>query len=147
VYLALGTAAPHDHLMLTGGSIGIGLPMGVGTAVACPDRKTIVLSGDGSGMYTAQALWTQARERLDVVNLVFANRSYAILNLEMQRVGAEPGDKARSMLSLEDPELDWVGLSRSMGVEASRAETVAAFRDQLASALNTRGPRLIEIAI
>jgi acetolactate synthase-1/2/3 large subunit len=146
-YLALGSAEPHDYLSLTGGSIGIGLPMGVGAAVACPDRKVVVLEGDGSGMYTAQALWTQARERLDVVNLVFANRSYAILNLEMQRVGADPGDQARAMLSLDDPAINWTSLAQSMGVEASRAETVTEFRDQLASAMKMRGPRLIEIVL
>ena len=146
-YVALSSAAPHDYLSLTGGSIGIGLPMSVGAAIACPDRKVVVLEGDGSGMYTAQALWTQARERLDVVTLVFANRSYAILNFEMQRVGADPGDQARAMLSLDDPAVNWVGLAESMGVEASRAETVAEFRDQLASAMKVRGPRLIEIMI
>ncbi len=146
-YLALSTAAPHDYLSLTGGAIGIGLPMSVGAAVACPDRKVVVLEGDGSGMYTAQALWTQARERLDVVTLVFANRSYAILNLEMQRVGADPGEQARAMLSLDDPAINWMGLAESMGVEASRAETVAEFKDQLASAMKARGPRLIEIMV
>ena len=146
-YIACGTAAPHDYLALTGGSIGIGLPMGVGAAVACPDRKVVVLEGDGSGMYTAQALWTQARERLDVVNIVFANRSYAILNLEMQRVGADPGKQARAMLSLDDPAINWTTLAQSMGVEASRAETLTELRAQLSSAMNVRGPRLIEVVV
>ena len=146
-YLALTGAAPHDYLALTGGAIGIGLPMGVGAAVACPDRKVVVLEGDGSGMYTVQALWTQARENLDVINLVFANRSYAILNIEMQRVGAEAGEKARSMLSIDNPTLDWVAMSQSMGVEASRATTLGEFRDQLVSAMQTRGPRTIEIVL
>jgi acetolactate synthase-1/2/3 large subunit len=146
-YASCGTAAPHDFLSITGGSIGIGLPMGIGAAVACPDRKVVVLEGDGSGMYTAQALWTQARERLDVVNIVFANRSYAILNLEMQRVGADPGEQARAMLSIDDPAINWTTLAQSLGVEASRAETVAEFRDQLSSAMSVRGPRLIEVVL
>ncbi|MFK7894434.1 MAG: acetolactate synthase large subunit [Myxococcota bacterium] len=146
-YMALGTAAPHNYLSLTGGAIGIGLPMAVGAAVACPDDKVVVLEGDGSGMYTAQALWTMARERQDIVSIVFANRSYAILNLEMQRVGADPGKQAQAMLSLDDPAVNWTDLARSMGVEASRATNVSEFKDQLRSAMNTRGPRLIEVMI
>lgn len=145
--MALATAAPHTALSLTGGAIGIGLPMGVGAAVACPDRKVVVLEGDGSGMYTVQALWTQAREQLNVLNIVFANRSYAILNLEMQRVGADPGAKAQAMLSLEDPAIDWVSMSQSMGVEASRATTIEAFRDQVVSAMQRTGPHLIEVVL
>jgi acetolactate synthase I/II/III large subunit len=100
---------PHDHLALTGGAIGQGIPVATGAAVACPDRKVVCLHGDGGAMYTLQALWTQAREGLDVTTVFFANRSYAILNIELARVGAgDPGPKAFSMLDLHNPELDWV---------------------------------------
>jgi len=141
-------AAPHDHLALTGGAIGQGVPVGTGAAVACPDRKVVCLQGDGGAMYTLQALWTQARERLDVTTVIFANRSYAILNVEMMRVGAEnPGPKALSMFDLRNPELNWVSLAQGMGVEASRAETVEEFAAQFSSAMRTRGPRLIEVML
>ena len=86
---------PHDHLALTGGAIGQGIPVATGAAVACPGQESRLSQGDGSGMYTLQALWTQARESLDVTTLIFANRSYAILNIELARVGAgDPGPKA-----------------------------------------------------
>jgi acetolactate synthase-1/2/3 large subunit len=146
--LATASAAPHDHLALTGGSIGQGIPLATGAAVACPDRKVVCLQGDGGAMYTLQALWTQARERLDVVTVIFANRSYSILNIELARVGAgNPGPKALSMLDLHNPELDWVRLAGGMGVEASRAETIADFEAQFASAIAARGPRLIEAVL
>jgi acetolactate synthase-1/2/3 large subunit len=139
---------PHDHLTLTGGAIGQGIPVATGAAVACPDRKVVCLHGDGGAMYTLQALWTQARESLDVTTLIFANRSYAILNIELARVGAgDPGPKAFSMLDLHNPELDWVKLASGMGVEASRATSVEEFAQQFASAMKNRGPRLIEVAV
>src|SRR5450755_2142258 len=127
---------PHDHLALTGG------------AIACPDRKVVCLHGDGGAMYTLQALWTQARESLDVTTLIFANCSYEILNIELARVGAgDPGPKAFSMLDLHNPELDWVKLASGMGVEASRSTSVEEFARQFASAMNNRGPRLIEVVV
>jgi acetolactate synthase-1/2/3 large subunit len=145
---ATAGAPRHTHLALTGGAIGQGLPLAVGAAVACPDRKVICLSGDGSGMYTLQALWTMARERLDVTTVVFANRSYRILNVELGRVGAgEPGPAALSMLDLSNPELDWAGLGRNLGVESSRATTIDEFLDQFEDAMRGRGPRLIEAVI
>jgi acetolactate synthase-1/2/3 large subunit len=99
-------------------------------------------------MYTLQSLWTQAREKLDVTTVIFANHSYAILNIELARVGAEnPGPRALSMLDLHNPELDWVSLARGMGVDATRATTAEDFADQFASAMKTRGPRLIEAVI
>lgn len=146
--MATATAAPHDHLGLTGGAIGQGMPVGTGAAVACPDRKVVCLNGDGGAMYTLQCLWTQARENLDVTTVIYANRSYAILNIELMRVGAEnPGPKALSMLDLHNPTLDWVKLAEGLGVAASRAETAEAFADQFADAMKTRGPRLIEAVI
>jgi acetolactate synthase I/II/III large subunit len=141
-------APRHDHLALTGGSIGQGLPVATGAAVACPDRKVVCLHGDGGAMYTLQSLWTQAREKLDVTTVIFANKSYAILNVELARVGAEnPGPRALSMLDLHNPELDWVSLARGMGVEATSAATAEEFADQFASAMKSRGPRLIEAVI
>ena len=141
-------APRHDHLVLTGGSIGQGLPVATGAAVACPDRKVVCLHGDGGAMYTLQSLWTQAREKLDVTTVIFANKSYAILNIELARVGAEnPGPRALSMLDLHNPELDWVSLARGMGVEATCAATAEEFAEQFASAMKSRGPRLIEAVI
>ena len=141
-------AAPHEWLDLTGGAIGIGLPAATGAAVACPDRQVLALQADGSGMYTVQALWTQAREGLDVTTVVFANRKYAILQVEFMRVGAHnPGPKAMSMLDLANPDLDWCALARGMGVPAERPETAQAFTDALARGLATPGPYLIEAVI
>jgi acetolactate synthase-1/2/3 large subunit len=146
--IATVNAAPHDHLSLTGGSIGQGLPLATGAAVAAPDRKVVCLHGDGGAMYTLQALWTQAREKLDVVNVIFANRSYAILNIELMRVGAEnPGPKALSMLDLHNPELNWASLGQGMGVESARVETIEEFIDVFSSAVKQKGPRLIEVLI
>ena len=138
-------APPHDWLSNTGGSIGIGLPLAVGAAVACPDRKVLCLDGDGSAMYTIQALWTQAREQLNVVNLILTNHSYRILNIELQRVGAESaGERARSLLDISRPDLDFVALAEGMGVPATRVDTAEALCRELARAMQTRGPCLIE---
>ncbi|HEY0105577.1 MAG TPA: acetolactate synthase large subunit [Rhizomicrobium sp.] len=146
--LATATAAPHDHLALTGGSIGQGLPLATGAAVAAPGSKVVCIHGDGGAMYTLQALWTQARERLDVTTVIFANRSYAILNIELARVGAgNPGPKALSMLDLHNPALDWTKLASGMGVEASRATTIREFESQFADAMRAKGPRLIEAVL
>jgi acetolactate synthase-1/2/3 large subunit len=148
IAFATASAPAHDHLALTGGSIGQGIPVATGAAVACPHRKVLALQGDGGGMYTLQALWTQARENLDVTNVIFANRSYSILNIELARVGAgEPGPQALSMLDLHNPELDWCMLARGMGVEASRATTTDELAAQFADAMKNRGPRLIEIVL
>ena len=142
------TVYPHDHLALTGGSIGQGLPLATGAAVACADRKVVCLHGDGGAMYTLQALWTQAREKLDVTTVVFANHSYAILNIELMRVGVEnPGPKALSMFDLRNPELDWTQLAHGMGVEATRAQTSEEFASQFGDAMQHRGPRLIELVL
>jgi len=141
-------AAAHDWMTLTGGAIGQGLPLALGAAVACPDRKTICLQADGGAMYTVQALWTMAREDLDVTTVILNNGSYAILNIELQRVGvANPGPKALSMLDLTNPVIDWVSISQGMGVPAVRADTVEAFREAYAGALSHKGPRLVEAVI
>jgi acetolactate synthase-1/2/3 large subunit len=141
-------AAKHDWLSLMGGAIGEGLPLAVGAAVACPDRKVIALQADGSGMYTLQALWTMARENLDVTVIILNNGSYAILNIELQRVGvANPGPKALSLLDLKRPDLNWVSLSQGMGVPAVRADSVEAFQAAFADAVAQKGPFLIDAAI
>jgi acetolactate synthase-1/2/3 large subunit len=145
---ATAGAPRHDWLTLTGGSIGFGMPLATGAAVACPDRPVINLQADGSAMYTLQSLWTQARENLDVTTIVFANRSYAILNLELSRVGVEqPGPTALSTLDLTHPDLDFVQLARGMGVDAVRPadneELVAAMERALAEP----GPHLIEAVV
>jgi acetolactate synthase-1/2/3 large subunit len=138
-------ANPHDWLMLTGGSIGFGLPAGVGAAIARPDRKVICLQADGSAMYTVQALWTMAREKLDVTIILLNNASYAILNIELARVGAQnPGRKALSLLDLSNPMIDWVEISQGLGVPAVRAKTAEEFRSALKEALEIKGPRLVE---
>ncbi len=138
----------HDWLVLTGGAIGDAPPMAVGAALACPSRKVINVTGDGAAMYSLQSLWTMARERLDVVTIVCANRTYNILNIELMRVGAQnPGPKTLSMLDLHNPVLDFVKMAQGLGVEASRAETTTEFAAQFADAMATRGPRLIEAVI
>lgn len=147
-YAMYDAAAPHDWLTLTGGAIGQGLPVAVGAAVACPDRKVVNLQADGSAMYTNQSLWTMAREKLDVCTIIYNNSSYAILTIELMRVGVEnPGERARSMLDLSNPKLDWVQLAGGMGVPASRASSVAEFRAQFEQAMATAGPRLIEVML
>jgi acetolactate synthase I/II/III large subunit len=138
----------HDYLQLTGGAIGLGLPLAAGAAIACPDRKVICLEADGSGMYTVQALWTHAREALDVVTIVFANRSYAILHGELRGIGdGEPGANARRMLDIDQPALQWTHLATGMGVEAARATTAEEFGHALQAALSRKGPFLIEAVI
>ena len=142
------TCPPHDWLMLTGGSIGYGMPCATGAAVASPGRRVICLQADGGGMYTVQALWTQARERLDVTTIIFANQKYSILQIEFGRVGAHnPGPKAMSMLDLGNPELNWVSLAEGMGVPAWRVKTAEEFNKALAESLRTPGPTLIEAMI
>jgi acetolactate synthase I/II/III large subunit len=145
-------SAPHDWIQITGGAIGLGLPLALGAAIACPNRKVIDLQADGSGMYTLQALWTMARERCDVLVLLYANRRYNILLGELKAVGAagadsKPGYNASRMLDLIDPSLDWVHLAKGMGVDAARVETPKQLADLMASALTKTGPFLIEMVI
>jgi acetolactate synthase-1/2/3 large subunit len=138
---------PHDWLFGTGGSIGRALPEATGAAVACPDRKVLCISGDGSAMYTIQALWTQAREKLDVVTVIYNNRTYAILHGELRNVGANPGPKAHDMFDLDRPNLDWVQIANGMGVEAVRVDTADDFNRALQAAFAGKGPFLIEAMV
>jgi acetolactate synthase-1/2/3 large subunit len=145
---ATAGAPPHDWLSLTGGAIGQGLPLATGAAIACPDRPVLALEADGSAMYTASALWTHAREGLDITTVIYSNRAYAILNMELERTGAPvTGTTARDLLDLSRPNIDFTALGSSMGVPASRAATTAEFAAQLAKALAEPGPHLIEAAL
>ena len=144
---ATAGAPKHDWLTLTGGAIGIGLPLSIGAAVAAPDRPVVDLQADGSAMYTIQSLWTMAREQLDVTTVLFNNRSYAILNMELQRVGATPGPKALDMLDLSRPDLSFVSLAPGMGVDAVRADDAESFSAAFERALHEPGPHLIEAVI
>ncbi len=137
-------APPHDWLCLTGGSIGQGLPVAVGAAIAAPDRRVVALQADGSAMYTLQAWWTMAREQLDVTTVLFDNSSYAVLDMELARVGARaPGARARRMLDLSNPSIDFVALAAGLGVPASRATTCEEFNQQLGRALASPGPNVV----
>jgi acetolactate synthase-1/2/3 large subunit len=133
---------------LTGGAIGDGLPTAVGAAVACPDRPVICLQADGSAMYTPSALWTMAREGLNVTTVVLSNRAYAILKLELQRVGAEStGPKAQDLLDLSRPDLDFVSLAASMGVPATRSTTTEELAEQFREAVAQPGPHVIDAIV
>jgi acetolactate synthase-1/2/3 large subunit len=145
---ATAGAPRHDWLTLTGGAIGQGLPLAAGAAVACPDRPVLCLEADGSAMYTISALWTHGREGLDITTMIFANGSYAILNMESQRLGTRAGGPAhRDLLDLTRPGLDFVALARGMGVPASRATTAEEFTDRLREAFAEPGPHLIEAVV
>ncbi len=148
IFAAATASGPHDWLNNMGGSIGYSLPVAVGCALACPDRKVVALTGDGSAFYTLQALWTMAREKLDVTMVVFANRSYAILRNELANVGAaNPGPRAIDMLTLDRPDPDWVALANGHGVAAVRADDMGDFATAFRNALSERGPQLIELRL
>lgn len=137
-------AAPHDWLQICGGSIGAGFPLATGAAIACPDRKVVAVQADGSGMYTLQALWTQARENLDITTILLSNRAYAILKHELRNVGANAGAIATDMMELNRPDLDWVSMARGMGVEAGLATDTSSLISELKAGLACEGPYLIE---
>ena len=141
-------ASPHDWLGNTGGSIGIALPLAVGAAAACPNRRVLCLTADGSGMYTVQALWTMAREGLNVATVVFANRKYAVLEREFSGLGVgAPGPRAADMLDIGRPSLDWVHLAKGMGVPASRINSLDTFAKALREGFEGDGPTLIEVPL
>lgn len=145
---ATASAPPHDWLTLTGGAIGQGLPLATGAAIACPGRRVLALEADGSAMYTISALWTHAREQLDITTVIFSNRRYAILGMELDRVGAVAGgEAARRLLDLSRPDIDFTAVASGLGVPAGRATTAAEFAAQLRLALTEPGPRLIEARV
>ncbi|MGF1526970.1 MAG: acetolactate synthase large subunit [Candidatus Competibacterales bacterium] len=137
-------APRHSWLQLTGGAIGIGLPLGLGAAVACPERPVIVLQADGSGLYTLQALWSQAREGVNVTSVILSNRAYAILQGEMRHVGANPGATARDLMSLDRPAIDWVALGKGFGVPGERVDRAEELHRAILRGVHTPGPYLIE---
>ena len=142
------SAPPHDWLNLMGGAIGAGLPLATGAAIGAPQRQVIALEGDGSAMYTLQALWTMARENLKVMVVVFANRSYRILHGELANVGAgTPGRKANDILTLDRPNLEWTALAQGCGVEAGRATSLDELAHQCKRGLAAHGPYLIELVM
>jgi acetolactate synthase-1/2/3 large subunit len=141
-------AGEHDYLFLTGGAIGWGLPAATGAAVGAPGRPVISLEADGSAMYTIQSLWTQARENLDVTTIIVANRSYAILEFEFSRVGAEgDGTAAHELMDIARPELSFAGLAQSMGVPGRRVDDVPGMISAMREALSEPGPHLIEAVV
>ncbi len=146
-HAATRSSRPHDWLLPTGGSIGFALPVAAGAAIACAERKVVCLESDGSGMYMPQALWTHARESLNILTIVFANRKYQILRNEMHNVGAtEIGPNASRLLDIDDPEIDWVALARTFGIDAQRVDTMDSFSSALDTGLATQGPYMIEVA-
>jgi len=145
---ATAGAPPHDWLNNRGGAIGYGMPVSIGAAIACPDRKVVLLEGDGSGMYTVQSLWTMARENLDITILIFANRTYEILRGELVNVGVQnPGPKAVDMLTLDRPYIDWVNVAKGMGVEGIKVNNCENLLKVLDVGIRKDGPFLIEIII
>ncbi|MCU0946404.1 MAG: acetolactate synthase large subunit [Rubritepida sp.] len=140
-------AAPHDWLQITGGAIGCGLPLATGAAIGGAGRRVIGLQADGSAMYTVQALWTQAREKLPVTTVLLSNRKYQILLGEYQAVGANPGRTAMDMMDLGNPDIGWAKLAESMGVEAATATTLEQVGDLMAQSFARPGPFLIELVI
>jgi acetolactate synthase-1/2/3 large subunit len=140
-------AEPHDWLVNTGGSIGIGMPLAIGAAVACPERPVLCLQADGSGMYTLQALWTIAREKLNITTVIFANRAYAILKGELAALGGNPGPRALEMLDIGRPDLEWVALAKGMGLAGRRVTRLEDFVDALQRGLAGGVPNLIEVML
>ena len=146
-YAKTRSARAHDWLQITGAAIGIGLPLATGAAIGAPGRRVISLQADGAGMYTVQALWTQARERLDVTTVILANRKYAILLAELANLGIQPGPASQCMMDLGNPELDWTKIANGMGVEAARAESCEQLANLLRQSLDRAGPFLIELVV
>ena len=148
-YFPLGaTVAPHSYFMITGGAIGQGMPSATGASAACPDRPVINLQADGSAMYTVQSLWTQAQAKMNVTTLICSNRSYNIINVELQRAGiTNPGPRARAFTDLGNPPIDWPSLSKGMGVPGVAVDTAEDLARELKKALREPGPHLIEMML
>ena len=141
-------AMQHTWLNLTGGSIGQGGPVSVGAAVACPDKRVVSLLGDGAFMYTLQALWTQAREGLNVTTIIYKNEKYRILEIEYWRLGVNRiGETAGGLFNLGDPSIDYCSLAKGMGVESISVNTAASFKAALELAFRRQGPYLIEACV
>jgi acetolactate synthase-1/2/3 large subunit len=147
-YTASAGAAPHTVLTNTGGAIGQGLPAALGAAIAAPDRPVIALQSDGSALYTAQALWTMARESAHVTLLIAVNHAYGVLRTELRRQeSTEPGTQAARLTSLGDPPIDWESLARGLGITATTATTVGELHRAVGEALRARGPHLVQMVM
>ncbi|MCO1596893.1 acetolactate synthase large subunit [Micromonospora sp. RHAY321] len=147
---ATSGAPRHDVLMQTGGAMGDGMPLAVGAAVAAPDRPVVALISDGCAMYTVAALWTQAREKLNVTTVILDNRSYAILRQEWKYYSRRPGagdPDSNPLFDLADPAIDFVRLAESFGVPATRATTAEELAEQFSNALSEPGPHLIQAVV
>jgi acetolactate synthase I/II/III large subunit len=141
-------ARPHDLINNLGGSIGYSTPVATGAALACPDRRTFCMVGDGSAMYTIQSLWTQAREGLPITTIIFANNSYAILKAEYANMGAgTPSERALSMIDIDNPRIDWLAMAKSMGVPSVAVETAEDFTRAMINSAGEPGPLLIEVRL
>ncbi|MAO27940.1 MAG: decarboxylase, partial [Roseovarius sp.] len=139
---------PHSWVQITGGAIGNGLPLALGAAMGARDRRVVSVQADGSGLFTLQALWSQAREGLDVTTVILANQSYEILKGEMANIGVPtPGPLAQDMMSLQNPAIDWLALSKGFGVPAARADDAETLMQLLEQSYATPGPFLIEARI
>lgn len=147
LFAASAGAPPHDWLHQTGGAIGAGVPLALGAAIGAPGRRVINVQADGSAMYTPQALWTQAHERLDVTTIIIANRKYAVLQGELKSVGATPGRHSMKMIDIVDPTLDFVKLAGTMGVEGARTDNLSGLADLMRASFAKRGPFLIELVV
>ena len=154
--MALAGAPRHTLLTLTGGSIGQGMPAATGAAIAAPDRPVLSLEADGSALYTIQALWTQAREQLNVTTVLINNAAYAILRMELARTGAggegrggkgKARERAARMLDLSGPTPDFTQISAGLGVPASRVTTAGELDQALRVAYTEPGPHLIEAIV
>jgi len=139
---------PHGFMTIAGGAIGYGMPCSVGAALAAPARPVINIQADGSAMYTVQALWTMAREGLNVTTLLCNNGGYRIIAMELERAGlTDLGEAARALVDIDGPPIDWVNLSRGLGVSATRVDDAAALAREMKRAMKEPGPHLIEMMI
>jgi acetolactate synthase-1/2/3 large subunit len=147
-YLHAPHLKPYSHLTLTGGAIGQGMPCALGAALACPDRKVINIEADGSAMYTLQALWSQSHEKANVITIICSNRKYFTIEYECLRAGySSLGKEAKDLMSLNSPPLDWVNISRGMGVPAVTVMTAEELIREFQAALKKTGPSLIEVIL
>ncbi len=142
-------ALPHDTIQNMGGSIGYSPPVATGAALACPDRRTFCMVGDGSAMYTIQALWTQAREKLPVTTIIFANNSYNILKAEFSnmKAGEGPGPRALTMIDIDNPAINWRAMATAMGVPSVSVDTAEGFTAAMIASVKEAGPMLIEVRL
>ncbi len=142
-------ARPHDLINNMGGSIGYGTPVATGASLACPDRRTFCMVGDGSAMYTIQSLWTHAREGLPITTIIFANNQYAILKAEYTNMGAgqTPGPQAMAMIDIDRPTIDWCAMAKSMGVPSVSVDSAEDFHAAMVRSVDAEGPVLIEVKL